>query len=99
VIEPSEYFDAVSSWSDTPVFQSPELSIEERRRALSKAREVSEEVRRRYYENKLKKLGVGARILARLIPIERIKNLVRNTKIGRAMARLLIRYFFSRTVQ
>ncbi len=90
VVQPEDYFDSVSSWSGIPVFETPELPLHERRRALAKARGVSKEVRRRHYEMTLEDLGVVGRIMARFNHLDEIKSYARGTRIGRAVARSLI---------
>jgi len=60
---PEQYLDSVGHWEIDPVFQTPELTYDERRRALLKGRKVSLLVRKRYAHRALKRYGVLGNVL------------------------------------
>ena len=90
LIDPVEYFDTVSTSANIPVFETPELSKEERVQALKQARLVTKEVRRSYYVRKLEKFGIGALFLGRLVSLsDDFRDLLREGKWGRMLIRMI----------
>jgi len=89
VIDPAEYFDSVSSWMGIPVFETPELSREDRERALKEAVRITREVRKRYYRRKFRKLGIGGEILGWATAfVDDLKSLLREGRLGRMLLRV-----------
>lgn len=66
VQQPSEYLNSVTSLSGEPVFETPELTAAEIKKAMKEAHRVQRRVRSRYYEHRLVRLGFLKRPLARL---------------------------------
>ena len=64
VIDPSVYFNKVPYWMNEPVYQTPKLSIEERRRAIQEAERLRIKVKRSYFRRKLARYGFISHILA-----------------------------------
>lgn len=88
--DPAEYLDSVSTWTDVPVFETPEFPKEERVRALKQAKLVTREVRQRYYTGKFNKLSVGAVFLGWLVSfLDDIKGLLRENNLGKIFLRIV----------
>ncbi|MBN1997974.1 radical SAM protein [candidate division KSB1 bacterium] len=55
--DPVEYLGTIREGVLRPLFETPELSLKQRKKLLGKARKTSEKVRRRYLRRRLTKLG------------------------------------------
>jgi hypothetical protein len=62
--DPAEYLGTIREGVLRPLFETPELSLEQRKKLLVQARRVSEGVRRRYLKRRLAKFGPLAAPLA-----------------------------------
>jgi len=62
--DPKEYLGTLREGVPRPVFETPELSIEQRLKLLKQARRVSENVRRAYLKRRLSRFGLLAWPLA-----------------------------------
>lgn len=88
--EPAEYLDSISTWSDVPVFETPEFPKEERVCALKQAKLVTRKIRREYYSKKFEKLGEVASTLGWLVSfLDDIKGLLRESKWGKMVLRIV----------
>ncbi|MCJ7762764.1 radical SAM protein, partial [Candidatus Bathyarchaeota archaeon] len=88
--DPAECFDSVSSWADIPVFETPELTFNQRRQALLRGKQIMRQVRKEHFRKKLRQYGLPGRFTARLLFwMDTAKGLLRDTKVGRAVARQL----------
>ena len=54
---PEQYLNNVTSWSYEPVYFTPELSVEEKRRALLYTRKIRKQVLKKAFIRKMKRLG------------------------------------------
>ncbi|MEA3230654.1 MAG: radical SAM protein [Thermodesulfobacteriota bacterium] len=54
---PEQYLNNVTSWSYEPVYYTPELSVEEKRRALLYTRKIRKQVLKKAFIRKMKRLG------------------------------------------
>jgi anaerobic magnesium-protoporphyrin IX monomethyl ester cyclase len=61
---PDEYLGSLRQNENTPVFETPELSLADRRRLIHQAQRVSEKVRRRFLEGKFSKFRFLAKPMA-----------------------------------
>jgi len=57
VVDPEEYLNAETSWSDRPVFETPEFPVAERVRALRYLRRVRKRIQRRAVARKMGRVG------------------------------------------
>ena len=87
VRSPEEYLNDASHWENEPVFETPQLPIEARRRMFRVCQQVSNTVRKAYIRRKLAKYGFLADLLAqiyvtdfvqqRLLPSTRLRKLAK----------------------
>ncbi len=64
--DPAEYLGTIREGVLRPLFETPELSLQQRKKLLVKARKISQKVRRRYLRRRLARLGPLAWPLALL---------------------------------
>lgn len=98
-IPPEEYLNTVTPTKNTPVFETPDLSVKQRIKVMKIAGRLRRKVRRRYYILKLRKFGLLGRLAALLFPIDSILNSVRETRwaylFKKRYIQKLLAYFLS----
>lgn len=62
--QPEDYLNEVNSWSEEPVYFTPEMSVEDKRRALKYTRKVRKEVLKKAFVRKMSGLQLFAKIVA-----------------------------------
>lgn len=84
VMQAMEYLNTVPYYSDIPVFESPEFSVEQRKKALRLGAEVRRRIRRKYYAGQLRNYSILGRAIAWLFVSDFVqKKLLPNTRIGK----------------
>lgn len=58
----SEYLSESSAWDDEPIFETPELSAKERKRAMEYTKSIRVQIRKKYLKHKFEKFGLFGRI-------------------------------------
>jgi len=93
VQSPDIYLNNQSAFTEYPVFQTPEFTLEERRKALKKSKLITKMVRKKWLKNKFKNKGVIWQILYYfIIDIyinERFQNLIRQNRVFRYLGEKL----------
>ncbi len=84
--QPSEYLNDASVFINEPIFQTPELSLEDRKRALEKAEELRRRVLRTGMEKRLQKFGILGKLVARVSSSEWGLRVLRHNKTVRSIA-------------
>jgi len=73
---PEQYLNSVNSWSYEPVYYTPDLSVEEKRRALLYTRKIRKKVLERAFVRKMKRLGPLAKLAAPVVTSDRFMNAI-----------------------
>lgn len=58
----SEYLSEGSAWDNEPIFETPELSAAERKRAMEYTKSIRVQIRKKYIKHKFEKFGLFGRI-------------------------------------
>lgn len=84
---PDDYLNDASQWRNEPVFETPELPYESRKRMFKICQKVSKQVRRAYMKRRLSKYGIFGDFMAyvyvtdfvqqRILPNTRLKKLLK----------------------
>jgi len=61
---PEEYLGSVQQNQNQPVFETPELSLAQRQKLIRQSQKISEKVRRRFLERKLKRFWIFSKVIA-----------------------------------
>ncbi|ODS30334.1 MAG: hypothetical protein SCARUB_04551 [Candidatus Scalindua rubra] len=81
-IQPSTYFNDIPYWQNDPVFETPIFSLEERKKAISKALKLKTKVKIRYFKHKFKKYGFIGYIIAYAAAMSFVRDrLLKNARI------------------
>lgn len=59
---PSEYLSEGSAWDNEPVFETPEMSVKERKLAMEYTKSIRVQIKKKYLKHKFRKLGLFGRI-------------------------------------
>lgn len=79
--DPKTYLNDSSHWDDEPVFETPELSYDERKRLLTLTKKLRRNIRRKWFKKKIGKLGPVGKFLAPVLQFEFIRDAILNSKI------------------
>ena len=71
---PEQYLNSVTSWSYEPVYFTPDLSVEEKRKALLYTRKVRKQVLEKAFIRKMKRFGPLAKMAAPIVASDRFMN-------------------------
>lgn len=74
VQEPEHYLNNVTSWSYEPVYFTPELSVEDKRKALLYTRKVRKKVLKKAFNRKMKRFGILSKMVAPVAVSDRFMN-------------------------
>lgn len=74
VQEPAHYLNSVNSWSYEPVYFTPDLSVEDKRKALVYTRKIRKKVLKKAFIRKMKRFGILPRLIAPLAVSDRFMN-------------------------
>ena len=89
---PDEYLNNGSGISNEPTFQTPELSLEERKKAFAEGERIHREVLRRYLRHKFDNLGFCSGLLVALVSSEVFLNAYWNKPTFRKLVARFKRY-------
>jgi radical SAM superfamily enzyme YgiQ (UPF0313 family) len=91
--DPDEYLNNSSHWDDSPVFATPEFTLDDRHRAIKLARAARKEIRYRSMKRALKKrFGPAAGAIARFYINEWFQGkLMTNRLLRRSLKRIFMR--------
>lgn len=96
VVDPSVYLNDVNTHLNTLFFETPTLSLEQRKRALKQAESVSRRVQRTYRAHQLQALGAVGTLLAwiastrfGIAAIEKVRGSVLGARIWQLLSRRL----------
>lgn len=73
---PEKYLNSVTSWSYEPVYYTPELSAEEKRRALLYTRKIRKKVLEKAFVRKMKRFEGLAKLVAPVVASDRFMNVM-----------------------
>ncbi len=80
VRQPEDYLNDITSWSYEPVYNTPEMSVYEKRRALEYTRNVRKEILKKTFIRKVKHLRLIAKLFAPLAVSEQTMNLLMHSR-------------------
>ncbi len=87
--DPKEYLNTASVFINEPIFETPELSAEDRMRALKRANEIRRVVLKKAMTRRLKFIGPFAGIAASFFSSERGLEVIRHNRAVRAVAEIV----------
>lgn len=87
--QPSEYLNNASVFINEPIFETDELSVEDRIKALDRANAIRRQVLREAMARKLSVIGPFGRVAARFFSSERGLEIIRHNKTIRAVAEMV----------
>lgn len=73
-IQPDVYFNQVSYWMNEPVFETPNLSVAQRRRGVSETAKLKSKVKEHYFRRRLARFGLIGNIIAALGATDFVQN-------------------------
>lgn len=86
--DPADYLNDGSHWVNEPIFETRELSCETRKRLFIKCKDVSNQIRIRYFKKKLSKYGPVGGVISSLYGTSFFQNRVLNsTRLKKIIAR------------
>lgn len=87
---PENYLNDASGWVNNPVFETPELPFETRKRMFRICKQVTKKIERNYLRRKLAKYGILGDFLANLYVSEFVqKKMLPNTKLKKLVKWIL----------
>jgi coproporphyrinogen III oxidase-like Fe-S oxidoreductase len=85
VESPEHFLNHASGIDNEPTFQTPELSLEERKKAFTEGGRIHREVLRRYLRHKFNNLGFCSEFLVRIVSSEVFLNAYWNNRVFRRL--------------
>ncbi len=79
--DPKTYLNDSSHWDDEPVFKTPELSYEDRKKLLTLTKKIRQRIRRRWFKRKISDMGLMGKIVAPILQYEFIRDPILNSKL------------------
>jgi radical SAM superfamily enzyme YgiQ (UPF0313 family) len=72
--DPNTYLNSTSLWDDEPIFETKELSYEERKEVLRLTKKIRNTIRRRWFREKISDIGFVGKVIAPLLQYEFIRD-------------------------
>jgi radical SAM superfamily enzyme YgiQ (UPF0313 family) len=89
--DPKEYLNDASHWDAKPVFITPELSFEQRVKALNYTAKIRKQVRKRALQRKLKKLGILSKFLTNIFILDSVQYQLLHNRFLRRLSTYIFR--------
>lgn len=89
--DPEEYLNDASHWDAKPVFITPELSLEQRVKALNYTSKIRKQIRKKAMERKLKKLGILSKFFANIFVLDFIQYQLLHNRFLRRLGTYIFR--------
>lgn len=89
--KPDDYLNDASHWDGSPVFSTPEMTLEERKKALLYTSKIRKIIRKKSIERKLTKFGILGKFLALIFVNEFIQYQLLHNRFMRKISTLVFR--------
>ena len=89
--DPEEYLNDASHWDAKPVFITPELSLEQRIKALNYTSKIRKQIRKTSMERKLKKLKILSKFLANIFVLDFVQYQLLHNRFLRKLSTCIFR--------
>jgi radical SAM superfamily enzyme YgiQ (UPF0313 family) len=90
--EMQDYLGDLSAWSDIPVFETPEFSKEDRKKAFEMCSRARKNILRKNIERKLSKFGFLSRLGGYIFINDKVQHLLLNNRMIRRLAERAYQY-------
>lgn len=89
VRQPEEFLSEGSGWVKEPIFSTPELPLDKRKKAMQYTRSIEKLVKKRKDKQKLKKFGIIGRAIVDIYYVDTVQNLLSSHPFVREIIRSL----------
>ena len=99
-----EYLNGIMHWENEPIFYTPQLSIEERKRVFKRGKKLSQKLSKRhrynYYKQNMRRLGILATVIAFIASRTIIRKRLRKSLLLKGIRHALKKYkIWNRQIQ